>query len=71
MEIDVYKKQHIDKEFLFPKSKERLGCKNKGFLNLFLSYNEHKPLIEIDNVEGRESVDKFITVSILITNTLL
>lgn len=31
------------REFL-PKSKDRLGCKNKGFLTVCCNYNEHKQI---------------------------
>ena len=41
---------------VFPKSKERLGLKNKRFLTIFLSYNR---LNEMEKRKGRESVDKF------------
>ena len=55
------KKQYIDKESFFPKSKERLGRKNKRFLTILLSYNINTyGLNEMNGKrEGRESVDKF------------
>lgn len=58
------------KNFFFPKSKERLGRKNKGFLTVFLFYNEHKPVKLTGKGEDRESVHKLTEVFILFLLTI-